>query len=61
MPDELEPPKRRGRPKAPDRKVPATTWLRPAEHEKLLALAKRHEVSVSRVLRHLVSTLHKRP
>lgn len=47
--------KRRGRPKVED---PAgssvTAWLRPGEHDRLIALAKREDKTISALVRELV-------
>lgn len=46
--------RRRGRPNAPDNGVPVTTWLRGRDYDRLLELAKRHDKSLSGVVRDLL-------
>lgn len=47
-------PKRRGRPKAAVAGVTVGTWLRSSEYDQLIAVAKRHELSVSEFVRRLI-------
>ena len=43
-----------GRPRVSDPGATATTWLRASEHDRLIALAHRYDLSVSAVVRRLV-------
>lgn len=45
---------RRGRPKAEEPGGPVTTWLRNGDHDRLIALAKREEKTISALVRELV-------
>jgi len=47
-------PKPRGRPRAEEPGTSVSTWLRPAEHDKLIRLANKHETSISSLVRQLL-------
>jgi len=51
------PPAKRGRPRLPDAQAGngVSTWLRKADHDKLCALARQHDVSVSKIVRQLLA------
>ena len=50
----MKPPARRGRPRTEDPGSSVTTWLRADEHDRLIALAKREEKTISALVRELV-------
>lgn len=46
--------RRRGRPRVEIQGASVSTWLRPAEHDRLIQLANKHEVTVSKLVRSLL-------
>lgn len=49
-----EPARRLGRPHAADKGASVTTWVRVRDYDKLLELAKKHDKSISGVVRDLL-------
>lgn len=45
---------KRGRPKADEPSSPVTTWLPAGDHDRLIAIAKREEKTISALVRELV-------
>lgn len=53
LPMKVDPPKR-GRPRLDEPGSTVSTWLRPAEHDRLIRLAQKHEQTVSQLVRSLL-------